>query len=278
MPDQTHISTTDGVISPIQQIQSKLEQLENARLQNEPGFSIDNKPSTVFELARNISKTKLTKAELVRNLERISTQKPAPITVITTEGATEDKIPGVSSEAWRKVASSRNDNGSYATPLTPAILDPAGGDQMSISHCRTFFCPESIQAAATLYWRVAVDPTCSGAGQGMSLRAWSSIDVENVHSVLNSQDKRRVQTSSVGDLSYLFTTLQTLQTMRKRQPRLMGSLYHQQSTKYPATFDESQPSGSKKTVPVFKKNNPIRGYVGVRQAGGHKQDESRFMK
>ena len=54
-----------------------------------------------------------------------------------------DRIPGVSSEAWR-VAADAKDPVSHrpATNLTRSMLDTGGRDQMSIRQTRTFFSPK----------------------------------------------------------------------------------------------------------------------------------------
>ena len=50
---------------------------------------------------------------------------------------------------------------------------------------------------------------------GYAARAFSTIDVENAHSILNNLDRRGVQTSSVDELSRNISNLQRLQILRK---------------------------------------------------------------
>ena len=54
-----------------------------------------------------------------------------------------DKVPWVDPEAWNFVARQRNATGKPVTNLTIGIVDSSGGDQMKMTHTRTFFSKEA---------------------------------------------------------------------------------------------------------------------------------------
>ncbi|XP_063691939.1 uncharacterized protein LOC134824135 [Bolinopsis microptera] len=95
---------------------------------------------------------------------------------------------------------------------------------------------------------------------GYAARAFSSIDVENAHSIINHLDRRGVQNSSIEELSRHVSNLQRLQILRKTS--LGRKLYTPTSTIYHAPeidkglsdrltssqFDLSKPSGKNKEL------------------------------
>ncbi len=125
---------------------------------------------------------------------------------------------------------------------------------------------------------------------GYAARAFSSVDVENIHSIINYQDRRGVQTSSVEEMTRHISNLQRLQLLRRTQ--IGERLYAPSSTIYHTAevgsglsqqltcgqFDLSIPSKRcKETVP-HSRHDPPRGLPRVRDLGHHKSGESSFMK
>ena len=54
----------------------------------------------------------------------------------------QDKMPGVRSEPWRKVAALRNPDGSSVVHLSIITVDAKGADQMSIAQSLAFWSEE----------------------------------------------------------------------------------------------------------------------------------------
>lgn len=125
---------------------------------------------------------------------------------------------------------------------------------------------------------------------GYAARSFSSIDVENAHSIINHLDRRGVQNSSIEELSRHVSNLQRLQILRKTS--LGRKLYTPTSTIYHAPeidkglsdrltssqFDLSKPSGKNKELKPHGRNDAPRGQGRVRAIGGHKTREYLFYK
>ena len=80
---------------------------------------------------------------------------------------------------------------------------------------------QSICSATLLYQELSPESGIHTESAGYSIRGFSSIDVENLHSMINRTDHRRVQVSTVEDLTYTITNIQYLQILSRKSPRLL---------------------------------------------------------
>ena len=125
--------------------------------------------------------------------------------------------------------------------------------------------------------------------EGYSARAFSSVDAENFHSVMNVMDHRGVQQSSIYELKRTLSHLSAMMVAKKFTQ--FESIFCSRTENYPAPqlghglaqilsikdcdFDKNK--GSKKNKEVNPKvlNGPPRGALGTRATGGHKRNEEK---
>lgn len=125
---------------------------------------------------------------------------------------------------------------------------------------------------------------------GFAARALSSIDVENMHSILNHLDRRGVQTSTIAEICHHVATLQKLHILR-RTP-VGRNMYRGKSTIYrepevgdelsecltSSSFDLSLPSKKRRLDKPRSRNDAVKGQPRVRQLGHHKAGDYAFQK
>jgi hypothetical protein len=125
--------------------------------------------------------------------------------------------------------------------------------------------------------------------EGYSARAFSSIDGENYHSIMNIMDHRGVQQSSIYELQRTLSHL-TAMMVAKKFTRF-ESIFCSRTENYPAPqlghglaqtlaikdCDFDKKKGSKRNKEVNPKivNGPPRGALGIRAIGGHQRNEEK---
>lgn len=122
---------------------------------------------------------------------------------------------------------------------------------------------------------------------GYAARAFSSIDVENAHSILNHLLKTGAQTCTIEEMTWLISTLMRMQILSKTE--IGRSMLKPSSTIYrtpelgegfsdilvSGSFDLSLPSRASKEDRPYRRHMAPRKQVGVR-SHGWKSGESSF--